>query len=84
MVIIETEKEFQKLQCNIEAQESIWIPVFSDSFKHYCNNRISFVYIYLLEDNQDYIISFNHKDCINWKSERLQQLKTNHNKITSV
>jgi hypothetical protein len=79
MVIIETEKEFQKLQRNIEAQESIWIPVFSDSFKHYCNNRISFVYIYLLEDNQDYIISFNHKDCINWKSERLQQLKTNHN-----
>ena len=79
MVIIETEKEFQRLQRNIEAQESIWIPVFSDSFKHYCNNRISFIYIYLIDDKTDYIISFNHKDCLNWKSERLQQLKTNHN-----
>ena len=78
-MIIESDIDFQRVQASLRSGDSFWIPVYSDKYRHYVNNRISFVYIYSIADNEDYIVPFHHMDCLNLKSEQLQHLTSHHN-----
>lgn len=77
-MFIETDTEFDQLQLRIAEQPSIWLPVYSDQFRHYTRNAISFIYIYLLQDQTEHVISFRHKDCISLNTERIQELVSSH------
>ena len=65
MQIIEDEIELQKVLMSLNAGDSFWIPIYSDPFQHYMNNHISFIYIYSIADDIDYVLPFRHMDCIN-------------------
>ena len=78
-MIIESNIDFQRVQASLRSGDSFWIPVYSDKYRHYVNNRISFVYIYSIADDEDYIVPFHHMDCLNLKSEQLQHLTSHHN-----
>ena len=77
-MIVETEDEFRILQQAIKSGPSFWIPTFSDTFRHYTENSISFVYIYSLAYEQEFLISFSHNDCISLQRERLLDLTSDH------
>ena len=68
MLIIENEQELQKVKDSLQSGASFWIPMYSDPYLHFMNNRISFIYIYSIIDDLDYIVPFNHKDCFNLRT----------------
>lgn len=74
MQIIEDEIELQSVLMSLKSGPSFWIPIYSDPYQHYVNTRISFIYIYSITDDVDYIIPFHHMDCLNMDIERLQGL----------
>ena len=74
MRIIESISELENFKNALAKSRSFWIPIYSDQYRHYVNTRISFIYIYLIDIDDAYIIPFNHKDCICLESERLQEL----------
>ena len=79
MKIVEDKKRLQELQQVLQTSDSFWIPVFSDLYRHYVNNEISFVYIYIIDTKKEYIVPFRHKDCLCLESERLNDLTSNAN-----
>lgn len=79
MQVIETEHEFNEFLSNIQDSNIIIIPVLSDNFKHYVNNRISFIFVHDLKSTHEYVISFHHKECISLPTQRLQDIRTSGN-----
>jgi hypothetical protein len=79
MQVIETEYEYKSFLQSICNSNLIIIPVYSDNFKHYVNNRISFVFIYDLQTTNEYVISLNHKECICLQTQHIQQIRTTGN-----
>ena len=73
MKIVEDNTRLQALKQVLQTSNSFWIPVFSDLYRHYVNNTISFVYIYIFDTKKEYIVPFRHKDCICLESERLNE-----------
>ena len=78
MLIIEKEQELQKVKELLQSGDSFWIPMYSDPYKHVMNNKISFIYIYSITNDIDYILPFNHKDCFNLNIEHLNDLTSRH------
>ena len=78
MIFVKDDTEFNYLKTLIAEHRSFWIPMFSDIYRHYTHNDLSFVYIYCIDVDLEYIVSFNHIDCIGIKRERLQELTSNH------
>jgi hypothetical protein len=74
MLIIEKESDLIKVKDSIYKGDSFWIPMYSDPYKHFMNNSLSFLYIYSIKDDIDYILPFNHKDCFNLNIEHLNDL----------
>lgn len=79
MQVIETEHEFKTFLSSIQDSNIIIVPVLSDNFKHYVNNRISFMFIHDLKTSREYVISFNHKECISLEIQRMQEVRTSGN-----
>ena len=73
MKIVEDKPRLQELYNSLQTSNSFWVPVFSDLYRHYVNNRISFVYIYIFDTKKEYIVPFHHKDCICLESEHLNR-----------
>jgi endogenous inhibitor of DNA gyrase (YacG/DUF329 family) len=80
MIIIEQENWLQKIQKLLQSGPSFWIPMYSDPFQHFMNNHISFIYIYSISKDLDYIVPYRHKDCFNLNIELLNDL-TSPNEI---
>ena len=74
MRIIESISELEQLKNQLKSSPSFWIPHYADFFKHYVNNSISFIYIYLINEDLDYIIPFQHTDCLNMDSDHIKDL----------
>jgi len=74
MVIVEDELEFKNVKELLQKGDSFWIPMYSDVYHHYTHNELSFLYIYYIPDDLEYIVSFRHTDCISLERERLQEL----------
>ena len=74
VTIIEDNNDFEYLQNSLKDSDSFWIPVYSDAYKHYTCNALSFIYIYSIKLDLEFILSFQHTDCINQDIERLQQV----------
>ena len=73
-MLIEKEKQLQEIQECLDKGDSLWIPMYSDPFAHYMNNSISFIYIYCMAIDRQFIIPFRHKDCFNLDIELLNGL----------
>jgi len=78
MKIVEEEKELHKVHEALESGDSFWIPMYSDPFCHYMNNSISFIYIYSISKDLDFILPFRHTDCFNLDIEHLNGLTSQH------
>lgn len=77
-MIVETAEEFQIVKDAVASGDSFWIPMYSDVFRHYMHNDISFLYIYSISEDRDFIISFRHMDCISHQRERIHELVSDH------
>lgn len=77
-MIIESDSDLKYVQESLERGDSFWIPMYSDVYKHYTNNDLSFVYIYSIADDQDYLIPLRHMDCLCLQRERIQELASPH------
>jgi len=75
---VESDQEFELLKKTIASGDSFWIPMYSDPYRHYMQNDISFIYIYSISEQRDYIVSFRHTDCISLQIERLTELQSSH------
>ena len=64
MLYVETTSEYKQMCNDIENNNVLLIPFYSDIYKHYARNRISFLYLYNLQNSNEYIISYNHNDLI--------------------
>ena len=73
-MIVEKEIDLVKVKKSLQLGDSLWIPMYSDPYRHYMNNHISFIYIYCIADNMQYVLPFRHKDCFNIDIERLNDL----------
>jgi len=62
-------------------QKTLWIPVLSDHKKHWCQNRISFVYFYGLETYEEWIVGTNHNDCDQYQISFLSDFLSRGNTI---
>ena len=58
MKIVEDKSRLQKLQESLQTSDSLWIPVFSDIYRHYVNNQISFVYIYIIDTREQLYLKY--------------------------
>ena len=73
-MLIEKEKDLDKVKKSLQLGDSLWIPMYSDPYRHYMNNHISFIYIYCITDDKQYMLPFRHTDCFNIDIERLNDL----------
>ena len=78
MRIIETVTELEEFKKQLNKEPSFWLPHYADFFKHHVNNSISFIYIHLINSDLDYILPFQHFDCINLDIEHIQELTSQH------
>jgi len=79
MIIIENSSDLKYLQRSIDEHDSFWIPVYSDTYKHYTQNQISFIYIYSIKHDEEFIFSARHYDCLSQDIEHIQQLTSQAN-----
>lgn len=78
-MFIDSEIELQLILECLASGDSFWIPIFSDSYRHYTQNRISALYIYSIAEDRDFIVSFHNLDCKNFNIELLQQFTSSYN-----
>jgi hypothetical protein len=65
MIYVESDKEYEKMCSDLAGTpHALIIPFYSDIYKHYARNRISFIYIYNHENDEEYIIGYNNNDLI--------------------
>lgn len=64
MIYVETSYEYETMCNDIKDSDVLIIPFYSDIYKHYARNRISFIYLYNIKNNTEYIIGANHNDLI--------------------
>ena len=70
----------EKLEDIPKGQKFI-IPIQSDQFKHWTQNRISFIYGLNLETDEEFILGFNHNDLTNVEILRLNEFLGKDNYI---
>ena len=63
MVIVETTDDVRSFEQSYREQDSIVIPILSDGNKHSLQNRLSLVYIQMM-DGQEFIIPYNHGETL--------------------
>lgn len=74
MVIIENNTDLQILQQLVHEHDSFWIPVYSDTYKHYTQNQLSFIYIYSIKRDKEFIFPICHYDCLSLDIDHIQHL----------
>ena len=74
MIILENDVEFDSFKSRLKKSDAFFIPAFSDVYRHNKYNSISFIYVYLINDDLEYIVPFKHFDCISLDKERLNDL----------
>jgi hypothetical protein len=76
MILIEDHIQYDLLLGAIKGCKTFWVPIYSDQYKHYVHNRISCLYIYNIDTQLEYIISFHHKECVNLTMDHLNGIVT--------
>ena len=78
-MIVDSNKILSALKKEYAQSESIVIPIYSDNRKHRIVNRVSILYIYIIDNKTEYTILVNHSDIV-YSADSLQFL--NNNQIT--
>jgi|TARA_A100001515_G_scaffold144968_2_gene151049 hypothetical protein len=78
MKIIETKKSFEEFVELFSNHSSIVIPIFTDIHKHPSKNELCLIY-FDINDSQ-YILPFNHSECLNLSIDYIKNLKSKHEK----
>jgi hypothetical protein len=64
MNIIETTEDYNEFLSVIEDKEIIILPTLVNPNKHYCDNKLSLIYVREISSGEEYIIGFNHTDLV--------------------
>ena len=79
MLIVDNKNTYELLKSEYKGSNSIVIPIYSDMTNHRLCNRVSLIYIYIIDIAKEYIILVNHSDRL-YSAENLNFLNTS--KIT--
>ena len=63
-MIVDNDKILSALKKEYAQSDTIVIPIYSDINKHRINNKLSLLYIYIIDTETEYIILTNHSDKI--------------------
>ena len=63
-MIVDNDKILSQLKVEYNNSESIVIPIYSDIRKHRVINKLSLLYIYIINSKKTYCILVNHSDKI--------------------
>lgn len=80
MVIVETEEQFQKFLQEFENNDSIVIPIFSDSKAHPAVNKVCLLYFWFPTDKA-FVLPFNHSQALNLSLDYLDRIQPCHGKM---
>ena len=81
MVIVETTEQFENFIEQYRNSDCILMPILSDVNKHPLQNRLSLLYVKLLEGDE-YILPFNHSEAINLPQGNIFELNFGNKKYT--
>ena len=79
VIIVEQESDWTLLETTIKNSDSFWIPGFSDSVRHYICNTINWIYVYVIDDDIEFIIPTGHPDGLTQDKARLLNVLTDGN-----
>ena len=83
VIIVESQKEWNKFLSKFQSDSSVIVPVQCDDNKHPLATNLCLLYIRMLDDDtEEYILPFRHSDAINLKKKYLYQLKTSQKVFT--
>lgn len=77
MRFIETPDELDAFVAQFSSQDSIIIPVLSDTNAHPVANTLSLLYVHFVH-GESFVLPFNHNEAINLSPEVLSRLVTSH------
>ena len=80
-MIVDSEEILSALKREYAQSDSIVIPIYSDVKKHRVINRVSLIYIYIIDSKTEYIILINHSDKV-FNIDTLQFLNNDKLKYT--
>jgi hypothetical protein len=81
VVIVETTEQFENFIEQYRNSDCILMPILSDVNKHPLQNRLSLLYVKLLEGDE-YILPFNHSEAINLPQGNIFELNFGNKKYT--
>ena len=61
-MVVDSEDILSALMRDYAQSDSIVIPIYSDIRKHRVVNRVSLLYIYIIDTCREYVILINHSD----------------------
>ena len=80
-MIVDSKEILSALKNDYAQSDSIVIPIYSDIKKHRVINRVSLIYIYIIDSKTEYIILINHSDKV-FNIDTLQFLNNDKLKYT--
>ena len=80
-MIVDSEDLLSALKEEYAVSDSIVIPIYSDIRKHRVINRVSLLYIYIIDTGKEYVILINHSDKI-FSVDELQFINNDKCKYT--
>ena len=80
-MVVDSEDILSALKKDYASSDSIVIPIYSDIRKHRVNNRVSLLYIYIIDTSKEYVILINHSDKV-FSVDELQFINNDKCKYT--
>ena len=71
MLIVDCAEDFKIWKKELQNNDSFWVPVWSDPFVHAIHNRLSFIYVYMIDSKQEWILSLAHTECMHLQRDLL-------------
>jgi len=83
LVIVESNKEWDKFIREFKKHDSVVLPIQCDVNKHPVDTKLCLLYIRLLDDDtKEYILPFRHSDCLNLDLKYINKIRTSKNVYT--
>ena len=80
-MIVDNDNILSELKQEYAQSDSIVIPIYSDIKKHRIINRVSLIYVYIIDTKKEYTILVNHSDKV-YNIDNLYFLNNDKNTYT--
>ena len=75
MNIIETQENFNRFLSVISGSDIIILPTLTNPHKHPCDNKLSLIYVRVIESGDEYVMGFDHTDTVDMDVSLLGEIQ---------